>query len=87
MGEGETAKHLKMFGYERDTSLFLEMLKNRKMALVTEATSAAFMTAVSIPSIFNAIPKPNGLELINQGNTNLFRLAKNQEFKTYWLTA
>ena len=45
------------------------------------------MTAVALPTLFNAIPQPNGMVQIMHGTTNLFRLAKDQGFQTYWFTA
>jgi glucan phosphoethanolaminetransferase (alkaline phosphatase superfamily) len=88
MGESESNMHVGTFGYERNTSPFLtEMLGKPGEAIVKEAYCAGVMTAVSLPTLFNAIPRPNGMEQINRGDTNLFRLAKNQGYKTYWLTA
>ncbi|SUA20768.1 sulfatase [Neisseria gonorrhoeae] len=42
------------------------------------------MTAVSLPSFFNVIPHANGLEQISGGDTNMFRLAKEQGYETYF---
>lgn len=45
------------------------------------------MTAVSLPSFFNVIPHANGLEQISGGDTNMFRLAKEQGYETYFYSA
>ncbi|HEZ4764250.1 TPA: phosphoethanolamine transferase [Neisseria meningitidis] len=79
MGESESAAHLKLFGYGRETSPFLTRLSQADFQpIVKQSYSAGFMTAVSLPSFFNAIPHANGLEQISGGDTNMFRLAKEQ---------
>lgn len=45
------------------------------------------MTANSLPAFFNAVPRPNGLEQIMKGNTNLFRLVEMQGFDTYFYSS
>ncbi|MBQ0067393.1 MAG: phosphoethanolamine transferase [Phascolarctobacterium sp.] len=87
MGESESASHVNVFGYERNTSPFLMRLSKQDDAVVKQSYSAGFMTAVSVPTIFNAVPWPNGQQHINQGNTNLLRLAKEQGFETFYFSA
>ena len=87
MGESESASHLKTFGYPRDTSPFIGSLKNRPLAIVMPTYSAGMMTAISLPSFFNAIPHANGFEQISSGDTNMFRLAKEQGYQTYFYSA
>lgn len=85
MGESESAAHLKLFGYGRETSPFLTRLSQADFKpIVKQSYSAGFMTAVSLPSFFNAIPHANGLEQISGGDTNMFRLAKEQGYETYF---
>ena len=63
MGESESAAHLKLFGYGRETSPFLTQLSQADFKpIVKQSYSAALMTAVSLPSFFNAIPHANGYE-------------------------
>lgn len=87
MGESEAASHVNVFGYERNTSPFMKELSQRDDAVVKQSYSAGFMTAVSVPTIFNVVPWPNGQQHINQGNTNLLRLAKEQGFETFYFSA
>ncbi|HEZ3934005.1 TPA: lipooligosaccharide phosphoethanolamine transferase, partial [Neisseria meningitidis] len=88
MGESESAAHLKLFGYGRETSPFLTRLSQADFKpIVKQSYSAGFMTAVSLPSFFNAIPHANGLEQISGGDTNMFRLAKEQGYETYFYSA
>ena len=88
MGESESAVHLKLFGYGRETSPFLTQLSQADFKpIVKQSYSAALMTAVSLPSFFNAIPHANGYEQISSGDTNMFRLAKEQGYETYFYSA
>ena len=88
MGESESAAHLKLFGYGRETSPFLTQLSQADFKpIVKQSYSAALMTAVSLPSFFNAIPHANGYEQISSGDTNMFRLAKEQGYETYFYSA
>lgn len=88
MGESESAAHLKLFGYGRETSPFLTQLSQADFKpIVKQSYSAGFMTAVSLPSFFNVIPHANGLEQISGGDTNMFRLAKEQGYETYFYSA
>lgn len=87
MGESESAAHIGVFGYHRDTSPFMRHLSADTQAVVQPAYSAALMTAVSLPYFFNAIPHPNGYTQINSGRTNLFRLAQEQGYRTHFYSA
>ncbi|MFY1026774.1 phosphoethanolamine transferase [Actinobacillus seminis] len=88
MGESLTATHVNAFGYERETMPFITSLSQEKPhTLLKESYSAGLMTANSLPAFFNAVPRPNGLEQIMKGNTNLFRLAEMQGFDTYFYSS
>ncbi|MCX2961948.1 phosphoethanolamine transferase [Rodentibacter caecimuris] len=87
MGESATSSHFSAFGYERNTSPFLKKLKNEVGAIVKESYSSGLLTAISLPTFFNVIPYPNGLRQIVKGDTNLFNLAKEQGFRTYFYSA
>ena len=88
MGESLSSKHVDYFGYERETMPFIRQLANENPnVLLKEAYSAGLMTAISVPALFNAIPRPNGLKQIMKGDTNFFKLAKLQGFDTHFYTA
>lgn len=88
MGESETASHLSYFGYHRETSPFFTQFAQQHPEVVIKQTySAGLMTDTSLPTLFNAIPHPNGMEQIIKGETNLFRLAKQQGFSTYFYSS
>lgn len=87
MGESETATHAGALGYHRNTTPFFSRMKGQKNVILRDIHSAGFMTRVALPSLFNAIPQPNGLNQIMKGHTNLFRLAKDQKIETFWYCA
>ena len=84
MGESASASHFSVFGYDRNTSPFLNLLKNEKGAIVGKTYSGGLFTAISLPMFFNSIPYPNRMQQIAKGDTNLFNLAKNQGFQTFF---
>lgn len=88
MGESESAKHIQYFGYPRDTSPFFnQLVQAQPQAIIRPMYSAGKMTFVSLPMFFNAIPRPNGFVQINQGTSNIFRLAQQQGFETHFHSA
>lgn len=88
MGESESASHVSYFGYKRETTPFLNKLAQAHPDSVIKQTySAGFMTAVSLPLFFNAIPHPNGMLQMMKGDTNLFNLAKQQHYQTYFYSS
>ncbi|MDG6881109.1 Phosphoethanolamine transferase eptB [Phocoenobacter uteri] len=82
VGESLSANNAHVFGYPRNTTPFLDKMLNDKQAIVKTSYSTGLLTRLSLPPFFNAIPYPNGMKQIDTGNTNLFRLAKEQGFKT-----
>ncbi|NBI42081.1 sulfatase-like hydrolase/transferase [[Haemophilus] felis] len=89
MGESLSARHVSALGYTRQTTPFLEKVVHEQPqnSLLKPAYSAGVFTAVSLPALFNAIPHPNGLEQIVSGRTNVFRLAKEQGYKTFFYSS
>lgn len=91
LGESVTAKHINYFGYPRATMPFLTDLaqahKDKENLLFKETYSAGVLTAISVPALLNAIPYPNGIEQIMKGDTNIFNLARKQNYKTYYYTS
>ncbi|MCK3655458.1 protein DcaA [Pasteurellaceae bacterium Macca] len=81
-GESLSAKNAHVFGYDRQTTPFLDSMIKMPEAIVKETYAAGLGTAISLPAFFNAVPYPNGLKQIAKGDTNLFNLAKKQGFST-----
>ncbi|WP_392561361.1 sulfatase-like hydrolase/transferase [Orbus sturtevantii] len=88
VGESQNTNNMGVFGYDRDTTPFLSYLaKNNNQAIIKPTISGALMTAVALPTLFNAIEKPNGSLQISKGTTNLFYLAKKQGYNTQFYSA
>jgi len=88
VGESQNINNMGVFGYPRDTTPFLSRLnQNNSQAIIKPIISGALMTAISLPTLFNAIEKPNGSVQISKGSTNLFYLAKKQGYNTQFYTA
>lgn len=87
VGESLTPNHMSLFGYKRETTPMLDKLKRDPHFFYTKAMSLGVNTDVAIPSFINMIPKPNGINQIVSGNTCQFRLAKENGFHTYFISA
>lgn len=92
IGESVSAKHVNYFGYPRETMPFLTELaintpKNSSHLLFKKTYSAGVLTAISVPALLNAIPYPNGIEQIMKGDTNIFHLARKQNYETFYYTS
>lgn len=78
--------HLQVLGYERETTPNLSNWLNKGLtAKHGIATSVA--TAASVPLIMNTIYDPGNIKQIKSEETNLFRLAKEAGFSTYWISS
>lgn len=88
VGESQNINNMGVFGYHRDTTPFLSYLDQyNPQAVIKPTISGAVMTAISLPTLFNAIEKPNGSLQISKGTTNLFYLAKKQGYNTQFYSA
>lgn len=88
MGESESATHVSFFGYPRETTPFFRQLSQEQpSAIIMQSYSGGMLTHISLPVLFNAIPHPNGWEQITKGYTNLFNLAKQQQYRTFFFTS
>lgn len=83
VGESLNTVNLSYFSYSRDTTPWIDSFTETSPAVVKKTYAAGVFTDVSLPSIFNAIPQPDGTMQISSGNTNLFRLAKEAGFSTH----
>ncbi len=87
VGESLSPNHMSLFGYPRETTPRLDKLKNDPDFFYARALSLGVNTDVAIPSFINMIPRPNGIDQIISGNSCLFRLAKENNLETYFISA
>ena len=86
MGESLTPGHMHLFGYPRDTTPGLDRLAADPRLVYREALSSGITTKVSLPTFFNVVREPgNQAQILGQA-TNLFRLAKEAGYATYYIS-
>ena len=87
MGESLTNQQMSSYGYARQTTPFLDALKNQQQAIFKYGISGGVSTDISLSSFFNMISRPDGTRQISTKNTNLFKMAKQNGFETYFISA
>lgn len=88
IGESLTSEHMSLYGYEKKTTPLIDQrIKNNPHAIVKKGLSAGVFTDTSIPMILNIAQKPNAINHILSNKSNLFKLAKENNYRTYWISA
>ena len=86
MGESLNYKRMHLFGWDINNTPKLDYLaKTDKNFIFKKAISSGVNTGVCVPTFFyiNREPSP---QIITYGNTNLLKLAKDNNYKTYWFS-
>lgn len=84
-GESLYSAHMPMFGYERNTFPRLgKRLSQAPQAAIASAVSPGISTATSTALFFNSVREPGNIKEINDQTANLFRVAKQNGFETYY---
>ncbi|MCW8348057.1 phosphoethanolamine transferase [Vibrio sp. ZSDZ65] len=84
MGESLSSKYMSAFDYPETTTPWLDEQKSLSNTFFAEGFSGGLFTDVSLPFFFNSVAKPNGVKQIGSGNSNLFRLAKENGYTTHF---
>ncbi|MFC5078968.1 Putative phosphoethanolamine transferase YhbX [Vibrio thalassae] len=84
MGESLSSEYMSVYGYSEPTTPWLEEQSKKANRFIAEGYSGGLFTDVSLPFFFNAIAKPNGVKQIGSGDTNIFRLAKENGYTTHF---
>lgn len=87
IGESANYKNMSLFDYERETNPLLSTLKEDSNFFYSKGMSSGVSTPVSIPLLLNCIYEPNNIKAIESKKTNLFNLAKQNGFKTFYVSA
>ncbi|ENX3946838.1 sulfatase-like hydrolase/transferase [Photobacterium damselae] len=87
MGESLSSAYMSAYGFKEKTTPWLDSQKNMKNRYFTESYSGGLFTDVSVPFFFNLIKKPNAKKQIATGSSNLFRLAKDDGYKTFFYSS
>ncbi len=88
VGESLSLHYMSLYGYEKPTTHKLdELSKSYHNFYVSKALSSGVFTDTSIPMVLNIAKKPNALEHILSNKSNLFKMAKDNKFNTYWISS
>ena len=85
MGESLSYKRMSLYGYEMSTTPNLETRVSDNF-LFTRGFSSATVTKTSVVDFFNIRREPENIDMLSSQKTNLFKLAKQQGYKTHYVT-
>jgi glucan phosphoethanolaminetransferase (alkaline phosphatase superfamily) len=87
MGESLNFKRMGLFGWNvNNTPNLSRLAKTDKNFIYKKAISGGVNTPVSIVTFFNVKREPDNIKLLLSQKTNLLKLAKENGYKTYWLS-
>ena len=88
-GESLASNHLPMFGYERNTfPLLNKRIKHHPNKVKTaECLACGVTTATSTALFFNMVREPANTKQLKSLQANMFKLAKENGFETYYLSS
>ncbi|BCD62709.1 hypothetical protein NitYY0826_C1592 [Nitratiruptor sp. YY08-26] len=86
MGESLNAKYMSLFGYPKESTPYLDKLKFGPNFHYTWGYSAGVTTDVSVPTFFALKREPQNITPLVKPDTNLLHLAKEQDYKTHYIT-
>ncbi len=88
MGESTNADKMHLFNPDaRQTTPCLDKMKDKTGFAYSTAISGAVSTHSSLPIFFNMMKEPGNILKLEKEDTNLFRMAKENGFKTYFYSA
>lgn len=82
LGESLTPNHMELFGYEKSTTPFLSSIKDKPNFFYRRALAGGVSTDISVAFLLNSGFGDAGSFKAATGNHCLFKLAKEQGFKT-----
>lgn len=87
LGESVNYNHMSLFGYDRNTTPKLKELSKQPNVYYTKGIAGGICTKASLKYMMNVIGEPDNSQLAYSDTTNLFRLAKENGFKTFYISA
>jgi len=87
IGESLGYKLMSLYGYEQDTTPFLSSLKSDPNFVYKKAVSCAVATNIALPLFMNMLCELDAIPKIVMERTCLFKLAKNNGFKTSFFSS
>lgn len=88
MGESANFEHMSLYGYHRDTTPYLKSLAEQHPNQFKHfyGVSRGFSTRIGVPLTLNVIQEPDNSKQLLSLQTNLFHLAKKNNYSTYYLS-
>ncbi|TXG34558.1 phosphoethanolamine transferase [Seonamhaeicola maritimus] len=80
LGESTTSQHMQLYGYERETTPFLDSLKDN-LHIYDNVISSHVFTLKVVPKIITSLDYNSS----GDSTTSLIQIFKGAGFKTYWL--
>lgn len=87
IGESVNPHHLSLFDYSKITTPFLNSLEENDKFDYQEAISSGVSTHSSMAFFLNGVREPGNTKEIKSKTFNLFKLAKEQGFSTFFISA
>jgi len=88
IGESLSLHYMSLYEYDKDTTPNLRKIqKTDKNFMALKAISGGTFTDTSVPMLLNVEKQPNAISHILTNKTNLFKLAKDNEYKTHWISS
>ncbi len=88
LGESINPSRMSLFGYERDTTPYLKKLaREDKNFIYKLGFSSSVLTTVATTMFFNVQREPNNIMHTAKQTTHLFKLAKENNFTTAYISA
>lgn len=87
LGESTNVDHMSLFGYSEDTTPELKKLAQNRNFYCTIGIAGGVVTMSSSKFMCNAIREPDNVKETALDTVNLFRLAKLNGFKTFYISA
>ena len=82
LGESLTPNHMSLYGYERETTPYLETLASDPNFIFTRALSSGVSSDIAVAMFFNNTYGLGGTKYIFSGENCLFNLARQQGYST-----
>jgi len=86
MGESLSYKRMNIFGYDKNNTTNLNILKDNPNFFYTKAVSSGVNTPVSIVSFFTLKREPTNISILETPKTNLLKLANENGYNTAWFS-
>lgn len=87
MGESLTPTHMSLFGYERETTPYLDKLADDPGLVYKVGIAGGVNTKVAVQTFFNLKREPENVNHLFRHEANLFAMAKRRGMTTHYLSA